>query len=64
MFQASLQRTAFMLAAPLRQVATMSAALRDQRKEAGTAGQNEVPAGESSAGQDAPATEPVEATAE
>jgi large subunit ribosomal protein L10 len=34
MLQTSLQRTAIMLAAPLRQVATMSAALRDQRQEA------------------------------
>ena len=53
MFQASLQRTAFMLAAPLRQVATMSAALRDQRQEAEAAGGGEAPAGEGAAGEGA-----------
>ena len=45
MFQASLQRTAIMLAAPLRQVATMATALRDQRQEAeGTTSQAEAAA--------------------
>jgi large subunit ribosomal protein L10 len=33
MFQASLQRTAVLVSAPLRQVATMTAALRDQREQ-------------------------------
>jgi large subunit ribosomal protein L10 len=33
MFQASLQRTAVLLSAPLRQVATMTSALRDQREQ-------------------------------
>jgi large subunit ribosomal protein L10 len=50
MFQASLQRTAILLAAPLRQVATMSAALRDQRQETEGAAQAEAaPAAESEA---------------
>jgi large subunit ribosomal protein L10 len=44
MLQASLQRTAIMLAAPLRQVATMSAALRDQRQEAEGGGGGEAAA--------------------
>jgi large subunit ribosomal protein L10 len=35
MFQASLQQTATLLAAPLRQVATMTSALRDQRGDQG-----------------------------
>jgi large subunit ribosomal protein L10 len=35
MFQASLQQTATLLAAPLRQVATMTSALRDQRGDEG-----------------------------
>jgi large subunit ribosomal protein L10 len=35
MFQASLQQTAALLAAPLRQVATMTSALRDQRGDEG-----------------------------
>jgi len=48
MFQASLQRTAFMLAAPLRQVATMSTALRDQRQESeGATGESAAAAGAS-----------------
>lgn len=46
MLQASLQRTAILLAAPLRQVATMSAALRDQRQETEGAAQPEAPAAE------------------
>jgi large subunit ribosomal protein L10 len=37
MLQASLQRTAIMLAAPLRQVATMTTALRDKLEESGGA---------------------------
>jgi large subunit ribosomal protein L10 len=45
MFQASLQRTAIMLSAPLRQVATMSAALRDQRQESEGGGQAEAGSG-------------------
>jgi large subunit ribosomal protein L10 len=49
MLQASLQRTAILLAAPLRQVATMSAALRDQRQETEGAAQPEAPAAEAAA---------------
>jgi large subunit ribosomal protein L10 len=64
MFQASLQRAAILLAAPLRQVATMSAALRDQRLQAeGAASGDAGPAGaagESDAGR-AEGAEPGEA---
>ena len=49
MLQASLQRTAVLLAAPLRQVATMSAALRDQRQETEGTAQPEAPAAEAAA---------------
>jgi large subunit ribosomal protein L10 len=49
MLQASLQRTAILLAAPLRQVATMSAALRDQRQETEGAAQPGAPAAEAAA---------------
>jgi large subunit ribosomal protein L10 len=55
MFQASLQRTAILLAAPLRQVATMSAALRDQRQEAEGSGPAEAPAGPAPAAGETPA---------
>jgi large subunit ribosomal protein L10 len=70
MFQASLQRTAIMLAAPLRQVATMSAALRDQRLQAEGSGQAQAAAGpapaegEAAAKAEAPAEGEPAATAE
>jgi large subunit ribosomal protein L10 len=60
MFQASIQRTAVLLSAPLRQVATMTAALRDQRE------QSEGPAAAAAAGgqgESAPAGESAEAVA-
>jgi large subunit ribosomal protein L10 len=64
MFQASLQRAAILLAAPLRQVATMSAALRDQRLQAEGAAPGDAgpagAAGESDAGR-AEGAEPGEA---
>jgi large subunit ribosomal protein L10 len=67
MFQASLQRTAFMLAAPLRQVATMTAALRDQRQESEGSGPAEAGAApapaEAEAGGDAAETAGGEASA-
>lgn len=62
LFQASLQRTAILLAAPLRQVATMSAALRDQRQES----EGAAPEAASEAAPDGEATAtagPSEATA-
>jgi large subunit ribosomal protein L10 len=64
MFQASLQRTAILLAAPLRQVATMTAALRDQRQETEGAVQPEAaaPAAEASEAE-APEAEAAEAPA-
>jgi large subunit ribosomal protein L10 len=64
MLQGSLQRTAIMLAAPLRQVATMTAALRDKLEAAGAA---EAPAetAETAETAEAPAAEtPTEAPAE
>jgi large subunit ribosomal protein L10 len=76
MLQASLQRTAIMLSAPLRQVATMSAALRDQRQEAegaaqaADAGQAEAAAapapaeGEAPAGEDQSSGDGAETSAE
>jgi large subunit ribosomal protein L10 len=57
MFQASLQRTAILLAAPLRQVATMSAALRDQRQETEGAARAEGAAPAAEAEAEAPAPE-------
>jgi large subunit ribosomal protein L10 len=51
MFQASLQRTAILVAAPLRQVATMTAALREQRE------QSEGPAAAEPAGETDDGTE-------
>lgn len=64
LFQASLQRTAILLAAPLRQVATMSAALRDQRQESeGAAPEAASEAAEATPnGESAATTEPSEAT--
>jgi large subunit ribosomal protein L10 len=64
MFQASLQRTAVLISAPLRQVATMTAALRDQREqsEGPTAAAADAGQGESAqAGQSAQAGESAEA---
>ena len=58
MLQASLQRTAILLAAPLRQVATMSAALRDQRQETEGAAQPEAPAAEAAAAPEGEAPAP------
>src|SRR6266511_94294 len=60
-FQASLQRPAIMLAAPLRQVATMTTALRDRRQEAeGTTSQAEAAAAPAP-GDEGPAAEQGEA---
>jgi large subunit ribosomal protein L10 len=64
MFQASLQRTAILLAAPLRQVATMSAALRDQRQEAEGSGPAEAAAGPAPAAGETPAEGEVPANGE
>jgi large subunit ribosomal protein L10 len=64
MFQASLQRTAILLAAPLRQVATMTAALRDQRQETEGAAQPEAAAPATEASEaEAPEAEAAEAPA-
>jgi large subunit ribosomal protein L10 len=67
MLQGSLQQTVNLLAAPLRQVATMTAALRDQRQAAepaAPAAEAEAPADQAEAeAQEAPAAEP-EAKAE
>jgi large subunit ribosomal protein L10 len=62
MLQGSLQRAAILLAAPLRQVATMSAALRDKLEASGGA---EAPAETAEApAAEAPAETPTEAPAE
>jgi large subunit ribosomal protein L10 len=57
LLQASAQQTVSLLAAPLRQVATMTTALRDQRAEEAPAAEAEAPAAE------APAAEASEAPA-
>lgn len=62
LLQASAQQAVSLLAAPLRQVATMTAALRDQKAEEPGAtpapAATEAPAAEAEADADAPATEP------
>jgi large subunit ribosomal protein L10 len=60
LLQASAQQTVNLLAAPLRQVATMTAALRDQKAEEPGA----TPAPEAEAEPEAPAAEATEAPAE
>jgi large subunit ribosomal protein L10 len=64
LFQASLTRTAILLAAPLRQVATMSAALRDQRQESEGAAPEAAPEAAAAApdGEATATTEQAEAT--
>jgi large subunit ribosomal protein L10 len=49
LLQASAQQTVNLLAAPLRQVATMTAALRDQKEEQAPAAETEAPAAETEA---------------
>jgi large subunit ribosomal protein L10 len=60
LLQASAQQTVNLLAAPLRQVATMTAALRDQKEEQAPATETETPAAESA---EAPAAETSETPA-
>ncbi|HEY6707981.1 MAG TPA: 50S ribosomal protein L10 [Actinomycetota bacterium] len=62
LLQASAQQAVSLLAAPLRQVATMTAALRDQKAE--EPGATAAPAPEAEAEPEAPAAEAAEAPAE
>ena len=52
MLQASLQRTAIMLAAPLRQVTTMTTALRDKLEESGDGQSGDGQSGDGQSGDD------------
>jgi large subunit ribosomal protein L10 len=62
LLQASAQQTVNLLAAPLRQVATMTAALRDQKAE--EPGATATPAPEAETEPEAPAADTTEAPAE